>query len=527
MGRARPWWRQPSVTPVALGFLVIALATSIALEPGDGLEASGEAAGSSEPDPAPASEEPRAERSLSAGTPATEAKPEPETFEGWVDPASFGQPYGDQVEGLLTFRGNPTRSLYGRGPVPERPHIGWRYPAEGGLCGMSTVGSETTQWCGTGWTGQPAVFERDDRTWVVFGAYDHQVHFLDAETGEQIIPSFRTGDIIKGSVTIDPDGYPLVYTGSRDDRYRVLAIDRDHPEELWSLHANDVSPTLWNTDWDGAGLIIDDYLFVGGENSRFHIVKLNRGYNPDGQVTVAPELVFDTAGWDDELLNAIGDRNVSIENSVAISGNVVYFANSGGLVQGWDISALEEGGEPQRVFRFWTGDDTDATIVIDDEGMLYVASEWERFNQRARDVGQIMKLDPSRPDDPLVWSHKDQPNGIGGVWGTPALHENMLYVPTNGGELLGLGRATGELQWSKQLSPPTWSSPVVVDDVLLQGDCAGDLHAYDVSEPAVEPPELWTVSIGGCVESTPAVWNGGIYVGTRAGQVVAITDEAD
>ena len=49
-----------------------------------------------------------------------------------------------------------------------------------------------------------------------------------------------------------------------------------------------MSPTLWNDDWDGSPVIIDDYLFEGGENSQFHIVKLNRGYGADGKVTGRP-----------------------------------------------------------------------------------------------------------------------------------------------------------------------------------------------------------------------------------------------
>ena len=31
-------------------------------------------------------------------------------YDGWVNPASVGRPYGDTVEGLITFRGNPTRA---------------------------------------------------------------------------------------------------------------------------------------------------------------------------------------------------------------------------------------------------------------------------------------------------------------------------------------------------------------------------------------------------------------------------------
>ncbi len=106
-------------------------------------------------------------------------------------------------------------------------------------------------------------------------------------------------------------------------------------------------------------------------------------------------------GYDEQLLSDVGDEEVSIENSVAFRDGIVYFANSGGLVQGWDISDLLDGGTKyHRVFRFWTGDDTDGSIVIDDEGFLYVASEYQRFNERSQRLGQLMKLDPSKPERP-------------------------------------------------------------------------------------------------------------------------------
>jgi outer membrane protein assembly factor BamB len=447
----------------------------------------------------------------------------PEAFTGWSDPARVGQPYGDTVAGLLTFRGNPTRTYYGTGPIPrETPKRQWTFPRAGGLCGRSTDEKGTRVWCGTGWTGQPAVFERDGRTWVVFGAYDHKIHFLDAETGERILPDFPTGDIIKGSVTVDPDGFPLVYSGSRDNHYRIIAIDRDRPTELWKLSARAVSPTMWNDDFDGAGLVLDDYLFLGGENSQFHIVKLNRRYGSDGKVTVRPRLVFHAPGWDARLLRDVGDRMVSIENSVAIHRNTVYFANSGGLVQGWDIGGLTQGRTPKRVFRYWTGDDTDASVVVDETGALYVGSEYERGTARSRRVGQMMKLDPNRDGDPLVWKVDDHGRRPAGVWGTPALHRDLAIFDTQGGEVLGIDRETGEVRWRFRLPGPTWQSPVVVDDVLLIGDCAGKLHAYDVADTRAQPKRLWTVTLGGCIESTPAVWRGRIYVGTRAGAFHAI-----
>lgn len=447
-----------------------------------------------------------------------------------VNPASSGHMWSEEVPGLLTFRGNPTRTYYGRGPVPTAPKVDWYSPQDGGMCSSSSAKGVTKTWCGMGWTGQPAVFQRDGRTWVVFGAYDRAVHFMDGETGEDILPPFPTGDIIKGSVTVDPDGYPIVYSGSRDNYFRALAIDRPGGAvELWKLSADAVSPTLWNNDWDGSALVLDDYLLEGGENSQFHMVKLNRGYDDAGLVTIDPDLVFNTPSWDQQVIGDLaGNRSkeMSIEGSVAVSGNTVYFANSGGLVSGWDLGPLVEGtGDPVRTLRFWNGDDTDASIVIDGDGYLYVSAEYERGNDRAAEVGQLMKLDPNEPDDPLVWSYDDRVAATAGFWGTAALYEDVVINSTNGGKLLALDRQTGEERWSIELTGPTWQSPVVVEDTLIYGDCDGVLRAYDVSDTTAAPPMLWEVRLGGCIEATPAVWDGRIYVGTRAGRIFALSDD--
>jgi hypothetical protein len=43
-----------------------------------------------------------------------------------------------------------------------------------------------------------------------------------------------------------------------------------------------------------------------------------------------------------------------------------------------------------------------------------------------------------------------------------------------------------------------------------------------VRDTRAQPKELWSVELGGCIESTPAVWKGRIFVGTRAGGIYAI-----
>ena len=363
------------------------------------------------------------------------------------------------------------------------------------------------------------------------GAYDANYHFVDGLTGDPIGTPYVTRDLAKGSASSDPDGFPLYYAGSRDGHFRVIAMDRPEPTLLWDIDADTTVPLpLRNNDWDGAALIVGDYLLEGGENGWLYVVHLNRGYDEQGLVTVDPEIVATIAGFDDELLGNLGDREVSIENSVAFRKGVVYFANSGGLVQGWDISDLLAGGTSySQVFRFWVGDDVDASIVLDSKGFLYVAAEYQRFNERSQEIGQLMKLDPKQPDDPLVWSIDAREigfEGAGGSWSTPALYGPTVVFSTAAGRVLLVDRMSGEITHELSVGAPSIASPVVVDGVLILGDCLGDLYAWDMADPGVEPPLLWTMDLEGCIESTPAVWHGWLYLGTREGYLFGIADPA-
>lgn len=456
-------------------------------------------------------------------------------------PGTHYGPINTEFAGLTMFRGNGSRTYYGEGPVPADPTVLWTF---GPMYGESTYHGEPFTWTGTGWTGQPAVIERPDgRTWVIFGAYDKYIHFLDAATGQKVYPSFQGGNIFKGSITVDPDGYPLVFMGCRDNEWKVIAIDREKPTQLWHMHAADVE-IVWNNDWDGNAVIRNDYAFVPGENSHFFIVKLNRGYNAEGLVTVDPQIVLDFPGWTDALFAAIGDQETSIENSPALVGDRVYFANSGGLVHGLDVSAtlrqMAPGEAPPsgrdafpQTFQWWDGDDTDASIVVDEEGFLYLGIELQRFLPRAGEVGQVVKVDPRRNgagENPVIWSvavTEIADEGLSGVWATPCLYRDMVYVPTHSGVLLGIDRFTGEIRWRKPFTTHAWSSAVVVDAVLIVADNRGTIHAYDVSDTAVDPPEIWTLQIptGGAFESTPAVWKGRIYIGCRDGYFYCIGDQ--
>jgi outer membrane protein assembly factor BamB len=435
----------------------------------------------------------------------------------WGNPvAQVGKSYSTEVPGVLTFRGNESRTFYGTGPIGSAAKVSWRYPKTA-MCGKSSEYGEMRMWCGTGWAGQPVVFEREGSTWVAFGAYDYSFHFLDADTGKAVLPPLKTGDIAKGMLSVDPDGYPILYGGSRDNLYRAIAIDGEKPRVLWELDARSFAERKWNNDWDSAALILDGHLILTGENGRVHVVRLNRSYGDDGRVRVDPQVVWSAKSWDDELLRALGDERVSIESSPTVVGDIVYFANSGGLLQGWDIGPLRENREPRRVFRLWLGDDTDASVIADEQGYLYAAVEVDRGTKRGRELGQLLKIDPNRPaENSVVWSVDVNRGPDSGSWATPAVWGETIIFTTKKGEVLGVNRATGKVAWKLRVAGYTLSSPSVVDDTLIQGDGAGRLRAWRLNGTTA-PSELWTVKLGGNIESTPAIWKGMLYVGSRDG----------
>ena len=153
-------------------------------------------------------------------------------------------------------------------------------------------------------------------------------------------------------------------------------------------------------------------------------------------------------------------------------------------------------------------------------------------SQRAKAVGQLIKLDPRKTgegENPIVWS---QPvtilrNGEAGVWATPTLYKDMVYVSTHNGALLGLDRQTGAIVWRKDLSYHDWASCSVVDQTLLVGDTNGIIHAWDVRNTRIDPPVVWSFQVlsKSALESTLAVWKGKIYLGSRDGYFYCFGDQ--
>lgn len=159
-----------------------------------------------------------------------------------------------------------------------------------------------------------------------------------------------------------------------------------------------------------------------------------------------------------------------------------------------------------------------------DDFVRLVGADIEAAQRPVLRVEQLVKLDPYSEGDPRVWGLDLSASEDSGLFATPALHEGLLYTNTHQGSLIVVDTASGEIVWQDAtVGWHSWSSPSVVDDTLVVATCAGDLRGYSLANPR-SPQRTWTVPIGegSCLEATPAIWNGSIYLGSRDGFLRAI-----
>ena len=181
--------------------------------------------------------------------------------------------------GLLTFRGNPTRSYYGHGPGAGRAARRVAVPGASACARCRRTAARRR-------TGAARAGPASRRCSSATGARGWCSARTTAPSTSSTPRPVRTSCRRSRPATSSRDRSPSIPTasrsctsGSRDGYFRV---HRDRPSgsppSCGSSSATDVSPTKWNDDWDGSALVLDDYLFEGGENSQIHIVKLNRAH---------------------------------------------------------------------------------------------------------------------------------------------------------------------------------------------------------------------------------------------------------
>ena len=448
-----------------------------------------------------------------------------------------------QLEGILTFRGNHYRNApsFGTvGPTASKLTASW----------TQTVGG-IDEWTGVGWNGQPVIVRWPDElreqmnlyenkrtkeglVEVIYAALDGKVYFWDAETGEATRDPIVIGFPVKGSVAVDPRGYPLLYVGQGINtvgettgqfNYRIISLIDS--TVLYRFTGNDkFAYRSWGA-FDSNPLLDPetDTLIECGENGILYTVKLNTVYDASaGTVSISPAVTK-------FRYKSAYSSTVGTEGSPVIYGsNIIYIDNSG-FMQCVNLNNFKS------VWVRSCTDDTDSTLLLDLEGdQPYVYTACEVDHQGENGSCYIRKINALNGE--LVWERSYRcyyHTTNGGALASPAIGKNDLaglvfYTvaktkDTKGnGILVALNKETGEVVWSFDMPYYAWSSPVDVytdsgKGYIVQCDSAGICYLIDGLTGGI----VNKLSLGSNVEASPAVFENQIIVGTRGQKVYGIT----
>lgn len=113
-----------------------------------------------------------------------------------------------------------------------------------------------------------------------------------------------------------------------------------------------------------------------------------------------------------------------------------------------------------------------------------------------------------------IWSFTTD----GLVTASPAVVDNVVYVPSGNGTFYALDAVTGALIWKRTIVGSS-SSPAVANGVVYVGSGVDDGTFYALS--AATGKILWQKDTGG-IDSSPTVVDGVVYVATHRDSVIAL-----
>lgn len=465
----------------------------------------------------------------------------------------FGEPEEyDTFPGISTFRGNNFRNNAAYG----NPEI-----AEGTLSKKWSVFTGSLNgWFGSGWTGQPLVVkwdaetkrimnlypekqEKEDLVEVIYATLDGYIYFLDLEDGTRTRSSLYVGANFKGSGSLDPRGYPLLYVGSGDidsesGAYpRMYIISLIDGKILWQNGHHDYNAYRDWCGYDGAPLIHaeTDTLIWGGENGILYTFHLNTQYDKEaGTISVEPE--YTAAARYKNTRTSYGLYPLGMEDSPLMVGNYLYISDNSGMFFCVDINTME------LVWVQDTKDDNNTTAVFewgeDGNGYLYTSPslKWSCGDSDHGDL-YIFKLDAQTGE--ILWQKPyfcyTDLAVPGGVLSSPALGkpgtdlEGLVFFSVSSytmpsyGIITALDTETGEPVWTTDMYCYGWSSPVdfYTEDgkgYLLMGCLGNIMYLIDGSTGEI----LSRLDLGGHIEASPVVYDNTVVIGTRGNGIFGL-----
>jgi outer membrane protein assembly factor BamB len=131
-------------------------------------------------------------------------------------------------------------------------------------------------------------------------------------------------------------------------------------------------------------------------------------------------------------------------------------------------------------------------------------------------------IDPSKTGDittsGLVWSHALEKHVIS----TPAIFNDLVFIPDYGRHVHCLDAATGETVWTREIQGEVWSSPLVADGKVYVGTRAGQLSVFTADR---QGKLLATMEMNSAIAGAPTAANGVLYIST-ANRLYALANSA-
>jgi eukaryotic-like serine/threonine-protein kinase len=183
-----------------------------------------------------------------------------------------------------------------------------------------------------------------------------------------------------------------------------------------------------------------------------------------------------------------------IWSSPAVAGGVVYIGSDDNSV--YALNALTG----TKIWSHGTSGDVRSSPTVW-RGMVFVGS----------DDNKILALNTLTGDK--VWNYK-----ISGDVGraSPLVSGTTVYIGAQDGNLYALNALTGNLRW--QLNTwAVWGAPAIAGNTLYVGSDKSVLYALNPSTGATK----WSATLGDRVRCTPSVKNGTVYVGADDYRVYA------
>lgn len=158
----------------------------------------------------------------------------------------------------------------------------------------------------------------------------------------------------------------------------------------------------------------------------------------------------------------------------------------------------------------------DIAELGDGDYEILVCSPKETADVQQRRWGRFSKDTDSRS---IRWQKQFE----SGIQCKPAYFEDLIIAGTNGGDLYGLSKDTGDVRWYKsQNEGAILSAPVIGRGKLYFGTPSGNFYCAEPSTGEI----LWKKSLDGSVIATARVTEEAVFIGTGDGVMYALNPES-